>query len=146
MTRTSRPAARSRARASVRSSPFRGGQPVFSIGAAGGSTIIETVVKTLINYVDFGKSLPYAPAAPRVSQTNSKTSHAKPDFSNSPRARQLTRQFGEQFTEATGPILPLHHYPGDSTALHILGVGRAEAIAEPLRLYGGSALVVHPSH
>ena len=46
---------------------------------------------------------------------------------------------------ATGPILPLDHYPGDATALQILGHGRFEAIAEPVRLGGGSALVVHPS-
>jgi gamma-glutamyltranspeptidase/glutathione hydrolase len=49
------------------------------------------------------------------------------------------------FTLATGPILPLDHYPGDATALQILGHGRFEAVAEPVRLYGGSALVVHPS-
>jgi gamma-glutamyltranspeptidase / glutathione hydrolase len=46
---------------------------------------------------------------------------------------------------ATGPILPLDHYPGDATALQILGHGRSEAIAEPVRLGGGSALVVNPS-
>jgi hypothetical protein len=61
---------------------------------------------------------------------------------NSALRRQLTREFGEQFTEATGPILPLDHYPGDATALQILGHGRFEAIAEPVRLGGGSALVV----
>jgi gamma-glutamyltranspeptidase/glutathione hydrolase len=32
-----------------------------------------------------------------------------------------------------------------ATALQILGHGRLEAIAEPVRLGGGSALVVHPS-
>jgi gamma-glutamyltranspeptidase/glutathione hydrolase len=57
----------------------------------------------------------------------------------------LTRELGEQFTVATGPILPLDHYPGDATALQILGHGRFEAIAEPVRLGGGSALVVNPS-
>jgi gamma-glutamyltranspeptidase/glutathione hydrolase len=46
---------------------------------------------------------------------------------------------------ATGPILPLDNYPGDATALQILGHGQAEAIAEPVRLGGGSALVVHPA-
>ncbi len=124
---------------------FRDGKPVFSIGAAGGSTIIETVVQTLINHVDFGMSLPAALAAPRVSQTNSKTSLAEPAFYNSPVRQQLQNEFGEQFTESTGPVLPLNYYPGDATALQILGHGRAEAIAEPVRLGGGSALVVHPS-
>ena len=124
---------------------FRDGKPVFSIGAAGGSTIIETIVQTVINHVDFRMSLPAALAAPRVSQTNSKTSLAEPAFYNSPLRQQLQSELGEQFTESTGPVLPLNYYPGDATALQILGHGRAEAIAEPVRLGGGSALVVHPS-
>ncbi|MGA2829683.1 MAG: gamma-glutamyltransferase family protein [Streptosporangiaceae bacterium] len=124
---------------------LRGGTPVFSIGAAGGSTIIETILQILINHVDFGMSLPAALAAPRVSQTNSATSLAEPLFYTSALAKQLTSQFGEQFTEATGPILPLDEYPGDATALQDLGGGRFESIAEPVRLGGGSALVVQPS-
>ena len=60
-------------------------------------------------------------------------------------AQQLTSQFGEQFTLATGPILPLDNYPGDATALQVLGHNQFEAIAEPVRLYGGSALVVNPA-
>jgi gamma-glutamyltranspeptidase/glutathione hydrolase len=124
---------------------LRGGQPVFSAGAAGGSTIITTILQIILNHVDFGMSLPAALAAPRVSQTNSATSLAEPAFYDSPPRTQLTSQFGEQFTVATGPILPLDHYPGDATALAILGRGRSEAIAEPVRLGGGSALVVDPS-
>ena len=126
---------------------LRHGRPVFAIGAAGGSTIITTVVQILMNHVDFGMSLPAALAAPRVSQTNSSsnTSEAEPDFYNSALAQQLTSQYGEKFSLATGPILPLDNYPGDATALQMLGGGRAEAIAEPVRLGGGSALVVRPS-
>ncbi len=120
-------------------------RPVFAIGAAGGSTIIETVVQTLINHVDFKMSLPAALAAPRVSQTNSATSLAEPAFYDSPLRTQLQNTFGEEFKLATGPILPLDNYPGDATALQILGRGRAEAIAEPVRLGGGSALAVHPT-
>ena len=100
---------------------FRHGQPVFSVGAAGGSTIITTILQIIVNHVDFGMSLPAALAAPRVSQTNSATSLAEPDFYNSALAQQLTSQFGEQFTLATGPILPLDNYPGDATALQVLG-------------------------
>jgi gamma-glutamyltranspeptidase/glutathione hydrolase len=125
---------------------LRDGQPQFAIGAAGGSTIITTIVQILINHVDFGMSLPDALAAPRVSQRNSSTSLAEPDFYNSALAQQLTSQYGEQFSVATGPILPLDNYPGDATALQMLGGGRAEAIAEPVRLGGGSALAVQPSH
>ena len=126
---------------------LRNGRPAFAIGAAGGSTIITTVVQILMNHVDFGMSLPAALAAPRVSQTNSSsnTSLAEPDFYNSALAQQLTSQYGEKFSLATGSILPLDNYPGDATALQMLGGGRAEAIAEPVRLGGGSALVVNPS-
>jgi gamma-glutamyltranspeptidase/glutathione hydrolase len=124
---------------------FRDGTPVFTVGAAGGSTIPTTILQTIVNHVDFGMSLPAALAAPRVSQRNAPASLAEPDFYNSTLAQQLTSQFGEKFTEATGPILPLDYYPGDATALQILGHGRAEAIAEPVRLYGGSALVVNPA-
>jgi gamma-glutamyltranspeptidase/glutathione hydrolase len=124
---------------------FRNGEPVFSVGAAGGSTIITTLLQIILNHVDFGMPLPAALAAPRVSQTNSPTSLAEPAFYDSALAKQLTSEFGEQFTEATGPILPLDYYPGDATALQVLGGGRLEAIAEPVRLGGGSALVVTPS-
>jgi gamma-glutamyltranspeptidase/glutathione hydrolase len=123
---------------------LRHGKPVFSIGAAGGSTIITTVVQTLINHVDFGMSMPQALAAPRVSQRNQPTSLAEPDFYYSQIAKQLTQRYGEKFTLATGPILPLDHYPGDATALQILSDGRMEAVAEPVRLFGGSAMVVRP--
>ena len=123
---------------------FRDGQPVFSVGAAGGSTIITTILQIIMNHVDFGMSMPAALAAPRVSQRNSATSLAEPDFYNSALAQQLASQFGEKFTLATGPILPLDNYPGDATALQVLGQDRFEAIAEPVRLYGGSALVVNP--
>ena len=121
------------------------GKPVFSIGAAGGSTIITTILQTLINHVDFGMSLADALAAPRVSNTNSATSSAEPLFYNSAVAKQLTSQYGEKFTETGGAILPLDYYPGDATALQVLGGGKVEPIAEPVRLGGGSALVVHPS-
>ncbi len=124
---------------------LRDGAPAFSIGAAGGSTIITTILQILINHVDFGMSMPAALAAPRVSQTNSATSSAEPLFYNSTLAKQLTSQFGEKFTETGGPILPLDYYPGDATALQNLGGGRYEAVAEPIRLGGGSALAVNPA-
>jgi gamma-glutamyltranspeptidase/glutathione hydrolase len=120
-------------------------KPVFSIGAAGGSTIITTVVQILINHVDFGMPLPRALAAPRVSQRNSKTSLAEPGFYNSPFRQKLETQFGEQFSEATGPVLPLNSYPGNATALQILAHGRLQAVADSVNRGGGSALVVHPS-
>jgi gamma-glutamyltranspeptidase/glutathione hydrolase len=120
---------------------LKDGRPQFAIGAAGGSTIIETVVQTLINHVDFGMSLSDALNAPRVSQTNSTTSTAEPNFYNSALAHELTSRYGEKFTLATGPIQPLDSYPGDATALQVLP-GGAEAIAESYRLGGGSALAI----
>jgi gamma-glutamyltranspeptidase/glutathione hydrolase len=121
------------------------GRPQFTIGAAGGSTIPETVLQTLIEHVDFGMPLSAALAAPRVSQTDAPTSEAEPAFYHSALRGQLSRQFGEKFTLATGPILPLDNYPGDATAMQFLTGHRTQAIAEPVRLGGGSALVVHQS-
>ncbi len=89
--------------------------------------------------------LPAALAAARVSQRNSATSLAEPLLYNSALAKQLTSQFDEKFTEATGPILSLDCCPGDATALAYLGGGRFESIAEPVRLGDGSAPVVNPS-
>ena len=43
-------------------------------------------------------------------------------------------------------MLPLDHYPGDATRLAFPGHGRIQAVAEQVRLGGGSALVVHPVH
>ncbi|HEX4061312.1 MAG TPA: gamma-glutamyltransferase [Streptosporangiaceae bacterium] len=124
---------------------LRDGKPDFTVGAAGGSTIITTILQIILNHVDFGMSLPQALAASRVSQTNSPTSLAEPKFYNSAMAHQLTQQYNEQFSLATGPILPLDYYPGDATGLQFLGHGLLQAVAEPARLYGGSALVVNPS-
>jgi gamma-glutamyltranspeptidase/glutathione hydrolase len=124
---------------------FDHGKPVFALGAAGGSTIPTTILQTIVNHVDFGMPLAAALAAPRVSQTDSPTSLAEPAFYNSRLRHQLNTRFGERFSPATGPVLPLGHYPGDATALSFLGGGRVQAIAEPVRLFGGSALVVHPS-
>jgi len=123
---------------------LRHGQPVFTVGAAGGATIITTILQTILNHVDFGMPLPAALAAPRVSQTNSPTSLAEPAFYHSALRQALTREFGERFTLATGPILPLDHYPGDATGLQVLRPGLYQAVAEPVRLGGGSALTVHP--
>ncbi len=116
-----------------------------SARAGGPTPIIETVVQTLINHVDFGMSLSDALNAPRVSQTNSTTSTAEPNFYNSNLAHQLTSQYGEQFKPATGPIQPLDSYPGDATALQVLPGGGARAIAEAYRLGGGSALAIGPN-
>nr|MDQ6936396.1 gamma-glutamyltransferase [Actinomycetota bacterium] len=86
---------------------LKDGRPDFTLGSPGGATIITTVLQILINHVDFGLSLPQAIAAPRVSQRNSPAAPAEAAFYNSDLARQLTAQYGEQFTLLTGPVLPL---------------------------------------
>jgi gamma-glutamyltranspeptidase/glutathione hydrolase len=89
-------------------------------------------------------SLPAAIDAPRASQRNTPTTMAEPDFYDSALARQLTSQYGEQFTEATGPVLPLDQYIGSANGIQFLPGGRFQAAAEPVRRGGGSALVVTP--
>ncbi|HEY3774193.1 MAG TPA: gamma-glutamyltransferase family protein [Solirubrobacteraceae bacterium] len=120
------------------------GKPLLAIGAAGGSTIPETILQTFIGHVDFGMSLEQALAAPRIAQTNSPTTLAEPRFYRSAMRHTLQQRYGEKFSLATGSILPLDNYPGDATAVQILRGGRVQSIAEPYRLFGGSAFVVHP--
>ncbi len=116
---------------------LRDGQPQFAIGAAGGSTIITTVVQILINHVDFGMSLPAALAAPRVSQTNSSSnsSLAEPDFYNSALAQQLTSQYGEHFSPRHRVDPPARQLPGgcDRAAAARARPGRGDRRAGPPR-------------
>jgi gamma-glutamyltranspeptidase/glutathione hydrolase len=121
------------------------GSPVFTVGAAGGSTIITTILQIVVNHVDFGMSLPDALVAPRVSQRNSATSLAEPDFYNSALARQLASEFGESFSLATGPDTSPRQLPGRRDRSAGPRTDRYEPIAEPVRLGGSSAMVVHPA-
>jgi gamma-glutamyltranspeptidase/glutathione hydrolase len=123
---------------------LKDGAPDFTIGSPGGSTIITTVLQTLINHVDFGMSLPDAIAAPRVTQRNTASSVAEADFYNGALAQQLTAQYGEKFTLQTGPVLPHDQWIGSATGIQFLPGGVFQAAAEPVRLGGGSALVVNP--
>jgi len=45
---------------------FRQGQPTFTTGSPGGSTIINTVLQTVLNVVDFKMNIAEAAAAPRI--------------------------------------------------------------------------------
>jgi gamma-glutamyltranspeptidase / glutathione hydrolase len=122
---------------------LKNGVPDFTLGSPGGSTIITTVLQILLNHVDFGMTLPQAIAAPRASQRNSATTDAEADFYNSALAQQLTAQFGEHFKLQTGTVLPLNSWIGNATGIQFLPGGRFQAAAEPVRLGGGSALVVN---
>ena len=115
---------------------FSGGRPVLALGSPGGSTIITTVLQLLINQVDFGMSLPDAIAAPRASQRNTALTTAEPAFLSSPEAAGL-KVLGQQFT-STDEI-------GAATGIAFLRGGLFQAVAEPVRRGGGSAMVVNPA-
>jgi gamma-glutamyltranspeptidase/glutathione hydrolase len=123
---------------------LKDGSPYLAVGSPGGSTIITTVLQILLNTVDFGMTLPQAIAAPRVTQRNSTTSVAESAFYDSALRRTLETRYGEAFTEQTGAVLPLGSYIGNATGIRLLSGRRFQAAAEPVRLGGGSALVVNP--
>jgi gamma-glutamyltranspeptidase / glutathione hydrolase len=113
---------------------LRDGRPVLALGSPGGATIITTVLQLLIGTLDFGLSLPAALAAPRASQRNSPETSAEPQFADTPEAQALEAR-GHRFTVA--PEL------GAATGIAFLPDGRVQAVAEPVRRGGGSALVQH---
>jgi gamma-glutamyltranspeptidase/glutathione hydrolase len=123
---------------------LKDGAPYFTVGSPGGATIITTVLQILVNRIDFGMSLPDAIAAPRASQRNGALTDAEPAFLATPEATALTATYGEQFREQTGPVLPRDNYIGNATGIQFLPGNRFQAAAEPVRLGGGSALVVKP--
>jgi gamma-glutamyltranspeptidase/glutathione hydrolase len=111
---------------------FDHGRPVMALGSPGGSTIITTVLQILVNRYEFGMSLPEALAAPRATQRNTAQTQAEQGF--------LDRYAQE--LEARGHDLVLNPEIGAATALEFLGRDRVQAVAEPVRRGGGSAMVV----
>ncbi len=105
------------------------GEPLMALGSPGGSTIITTVLQTIVNSVDLGMSLPEALAAPRASQRNTASVQAEPGFDRSGLAG-----LGHTFT-STAEL-------GAATGIELLPDGRFQAVAEPVRRGGGSAMVV----
>jgi gamma-glutamyltranspeptidase/glutathione hydrolase len=123
-------------------------RPVLALGAAGGATIITTVLQTLLNHIDFHMGLPAAIAAPRASQRNSTSTQAEPAFIAQPTTAGL-EQLGQTFTVSdTSPLNPsitIAPTIGVESGLQLLPGGRMLAAAEPVRRGGGSAGVVKPS-
>ncbi|HYY78805.1 MAG TPA: gamma-glutamyltransferase [Actinomycetes bacterium] len=119
---------------------LRDGRPLLAVGSPGGATIITTVLQVLLDRLDLGMSLPEAIAAPRVSQRNADPADAEPAFLATQEAAALAA-LGERFqvVNATPPEI------GAATGVELLGGGLAQAVAEPVRRGGGSALVVHPA-
>jgi gamma-glutamyltranspeptidase/glutathione hydrolase len=113
---------------------FAHGRPVLAAGSPGGSTIITTVLQILVNRYELGMTLPEAVAAPRATQRNTEQTLAEQAFLDRYRAE----------LEARGHKLALTTEIGAATALEFLGRGKVQAVAEPVRRGGGSALVVRP--
>ncbi|MGI5160720.1 gamma-glutamyltransferase [Microbispora sp. CA-102843] len=116
---------------------LKDGRPLLAVGSPGGATIITTVLQILVNRLDFGMSLPEAVAAPRASQRNTAAIQAEPAFTERYGA-ELTA-LGHTLTDVPGP--PAGEI-GAATGLEFLRNGRVQAVAEPARRGGGSALVL----
>jgi gamma-glutamyltranspeptidase / glutathione hydrolase len=129
---------------------FSHGRPTIALGSPGGATIITTVLQTLVNEIDFDQSLPDALAAPRASNRNSGAPKDAP-------AGTVEKTEAEpSFISQDGPALTAHgHYftvvspnppaeIGAATGIRFLSKGRQQAVAEPTRRGGGSAMVVKP--
>jgi gamma-glutamyltranspeptidase/glutathione hydrolase len=143
------PAAGKRPRSSM--SPtivLRHGRPFMAVGAAGGATIITTVLGILVNRIDFGMTLPEAIAAPRASQRNSAMTQAEPDFlalPTTPGLEALGQKFAITDTSPLDPTIQIPPTIGVATGLELLGHGKVLAAGEPSRRGGSAAGVVEPS-
>lgn len=107
------------------------GAPVAAFGSPGGATIINTVLQIAVDHLQRDRSLPDAVAAPRLSNTNSHTTQAEPGI---PAAELAAR--GHELVEPPGGII------GNATGVAFLEGGLLQAVAEPVRAGGGSALVL----
>jgi gamma-glutamyltranspeptidase/glutathione hydrolase len=110
------------------------GKPFLATGSPGGSMIITTVLQTLVERIDLGRTLPQAIAAPRVSQRNGAFSLAEQGFFSTPESAELQTTYGHDI-RPTGEI-------GAVTGIEFLPGNRFLAAAEPVRRGGGSAGVV----
>jgi gamma-glutamyltranspeptidase/glutathione hydrolase len=111
----------------------RNGRPFLALGSPGGASIITTVLQTLFERIDLGKSLPGAIEAPRVSDRNGAAAEAEPDFLASPVAAALQAR-GHKFTQ----VAEL----GAATGIEFLSHHRLQAVAEARRRGGGSAMAL----
>jgi gamma-glutamyltranspeptidase/glutathione hydrolase len=113
------------------------GEPLVALGSPGGSMIPTTVLQILVDNLDGGLGLLDAVAEPRASQRNTLTVAAEAAFRDSPEAAALTALHGHQFS-LSGEI-------GAATGIRFLPGGVVQAVAEPVRRGGGSAMVVEPA-
>jgi gamma-glutamyltranspeptidase/glutathione hydrolase len=115
---------------------LKNGEPLLAVGSPGGATIITTVLQILVNRYEFGMSLPDALAAPRASQRNIAATQAEEEF---------IRRYGPELTAREHSFGPPVAEIGAATGLEFLGDGKLQAVAEPSRRGGGSALVLSPA-
>jgi gamma-glutamyltranspeptidase/glutathione hydrolase len=113
------------------------GAPLVALGSPGGSMIPTTVLQILVDHLDGGLGLLDAVAEPRASQRNTATVAAEPAFIALPEAAALTALHGHRFS-ASAEI-------GAATGIKFLAGGVVQAVAEPVRRGGGSAMVVAPA-
>jgi gamma-glutamyltranspeptidase/glutathione hydrolase len=119
---------------------LRDGRPLLAVGSPGGSTIITTVLQILLNRLDLGMDLPAALAAPRATQRNTPATSAEQPFIDQYGAALAARGHTVQLFAGPPPGVI-----GAATGLEFLGGGQIQAVAEPVRRHGGSALVVRPT-
>lgn len=127
---------------------LRDGRPFIAVGAAGGATIITTVLGILVNRIDRGMTLPEAIAAPRASQRNSATTQAEPAFlalPTTPGLQKLGQQFAVTDTSPLDPSIKIPPTIGVATGLEMLGHERVLAAGEASRRGGSAAGVVSPT-
>jgi gamma-glutamyltranspeptidase/glutathione hydrolase len=118
---------------------------VVALGFLGGpgTAAITSVVQTLLYDLDFGMSLPDALAAPRVSQRNGVNTFAEQGFLATPEAAGLG-ELGHQLVLTPSQAGTTNEI-GAMTGIAILPGGLLQAVAEPVRRGGGSAMVVKPT-
>lgn len=117
---------------------MKNGDPVMALGSPGGGTITTSVLQILVNYIDFGMSLPDAVDAPRLSQRNhSGTGRtlAESEFTLTPEY-DLLQNRGQYFD-----ISGLDYGIGAVNAIGFLPGGQVQAVSERVRRGGGSAMV-----
>lgn len=117
---------------------LKDGKPFLALGSPGGSTIITTVLQILLNRLHLGMDLPEAVAAPRATQRNTAATLAEQEFLD--RYKSALTAKGQTLELFTGPPPAI----GSATALEFLTPRLVQAVAEPKRRHGGSAMVVEP--
>jgi gamma-glutamyltranspeptidase/glutathione hydrolase len=118
---------------------LKNGRPMLAVGSPGGSTIPTTVLQILMNRIDLGMTLPEAVDAPRATQRNTAQTQAEQAFID--RFGAALKAKGQDLALFAGP--PVGQI-GSAAGLEFLGGGKVQAVAEPVRRHGGSALVVTP--